>query len=152
MPTRRLGLHNLVAVLCLAAPSQGCCGGDPGQAPADPDCPGGIPASASLTINLAPAALRPLGSPKQMSVRGNRLDSGPCIEAGAKSSFTTDLEEPSPLGHSEPKLAPGAWRFTVTALSGGDYDPAVTNRALSPGGASVMQIAGDASNNLVVTF
>lgn len=146
-----LAVHRAIAILCLAAPAQGCCG-DPANTPVDPDCPGGIPASASLTMQLAPANLRPIGSPKQIRVRGNRLDTSPCIAAGAQSSFSTELREPSPLTASQPGLAPGAWRFTITALSGGDYAPVEVNRPLAAGGTAAMSINGNAANELQVGF
>lgn len=146
-----LSIHRLIAVLCLAAPSQGCCG-DPGSTRVDPNCPRGVPASSSLAVMLAPAAIRPIGSPKQIRVRGNRLDTSPCIESGAQSSFSTELREPSPLTTNQATLAPGAWKFTITALSGGDYDSIEIAHALSPGAAATMNIAGDASQNIVVTF
>jgi hypothetical protein len=152
MKPRASGVWVGVGALWLALTGQGCCGPDPGSIPVDPNCPDGLKASASLSIHLSPANIRPIGSPKKIRVRGNRLDTDPCIQSGASPSFSTELNEPTPLDASQANLAPGAWKLTITALSGGDYEPIEANRSLTPGSASTMQISGDASQNIVVAF
>jgi len=130
----------------------GCKCTDPASTPVEPDCPGGRKASATVNLVLNPAGLRPDGANKKLRVLGTRLDTDACIQEGAASSFTKTLEQPSPLTDSAASLGPGAWRFTVTALSGGDYASVVKNQGLAPGSTSTLTISAGPNQALVVGF
>jgi hypothetical protein len=140
----------LVAAALLLA--FGDCTCDPASTEVNPDCPGGLKATASLVVTLDSTQLRPIGSPKRMRIRGNRTDRDACFANGAQSSFSVELSDPSTLSATQSTLAPGNWHFTVVALSGGDYSPIEQDRALSPGSHGTLKVAGDANQNIVVTF
>lgn len=126
-----IGAGVMLAALTLVP---GCC--RPDDIDADPDCPAGRLASATLAVTGELDGIRPVNADKNIRVRGNRVSDDPCIEAGAVSAFSIHLEGDAVDSETIVNLAPGTWSLNVTALSGGDH-PAIDQPLTLPVGGSV---------------
>jgi hypothetical protein len=125
----------------------GCC--NPGNIDADPDCPAGRLDSATLDVNGELDGIRPVDANKDIQVRGNRVSTDPCIQAGAQSAFSLRLRGDDIDHQIVGNLAPGAWTVNVTALSGGDH--AAINRTLAlPAGGSVSLVVSSTQDGDMV--
>jgi len=129
------------------------CTCSPGDVSADPNCPGGRRAAASLTINIDFSKIRPIGTTIQLNVRGNRTSTDVCFAADAQSSFSFPNEQGTTTKtESLPKLADGSWTIDIVALSGGDQAPVHLTPTFNPGAAHTLTITGTASGDLTATF
>ncbi|HET9957485.1 MAG TPA: hypothetical protein VFQ61_23460 [Polyangiaceae bacterium] len=138
----------LAATWLAASLSTGCkC--DPEKVEVPPDDCASRPAAASVTIRASLSGIRPIGSDKQLKINGNR-------EPGQSSCFTGDTNVLTTLtGQSEVSeahaLAHGAWKFTVTPLSGGDHAAVPEQlRTLAPGSSQTLRITSTSSGDIAI--
>jgi len=139
----------IVAAGALASVSGCTC--NPNQVSVPPDDCSTRPAPATVTIHASLAAVRPVGSPKQIKVNGNRAPGSSACFSGDASLLTTlqgtgEVTEPHGLGV-------GSWHFTITPLSGGDQ-PTIPplDRVLAAGSSQTLRLAANAAGDLVVTW
>src|SRR5690606_29181812 len=138
--------------LLALAVAAACTCTDPENISVEPDCPGGKPASATMTIHGELAGIRPIGTDKQIRVRCTRdSDESVCFADGGQLSFTVMLEGQGTSDVLTPPLAHGVWALSVVPLSGGDHPelPSIP-RLLQPGAAYVVEVTGDPEGDLQV--
>lgn len=127
------------------------CDCSPGDINVDPNCPDGKPASASLSVVGDLVAIRPIGSDKQIRVRGTRgASESVCFADGGELTFKVVLEGQEPgTTLNVPPLAHGAWEFSVIPLSGGDHpEIAPIAKTLSPGGSFQITVGANDSGDI----
>ena len=140
----------LVTVL-VAVLAKGCkC--SPDDIPADPNCPDGRASAATVILEGQLAGIRPLGSAKDIQVRGNRVSTDPCFAEGARSAFSVRLQGNTTVTDTQANLAPGDWTFQVTALSGGEHAPLTLPRNLAPGATVTLRLSGTADGSMQANF
>lgn len=115
-----------------------------------PDCESGQQHSATLSIQGELASIRPVDGDKDIQVRGNRLSTDPCIDAGAQSAFSVRLQGDVTTTETIANLAPGSWALNVAALSGGSHDAIERNVALPNGGTLPITIAANGDGDMVM--
>lgn len=143
--TRSMGL----AIAMLLA---SCARTDPEDIDGSVECPGGKPASATMTIRGELAAIRPLGSDEKIRVRGTRKPGeSSCFADGGMLSFIVMLEGQSAVDVATPPLAHGAWQLSVVPLPGGEHSalPKISH-VLQPGAAYVVAVGGSTNGGLQV--
>jgi hypothetical protein len=128
------------------------CRCSPGEISADPDCPDGRAAAATLVVEGQLAGIRPVDAPKDIQVRGNRVSTDPCFVEGARSAFSLRLQGTTTVTTTESNLAPGDWSFNVAALSGGDHDPLTLPRNLAPGSTVTLRLEATAAGDIQASW
>jgi hypothetical protein len=108
-----------LATLVLAGSGCNC---DPASTDVDPECPGGISPSSTITIRASLDGIRPVGADKQIRVRGTRNSAASlCFTPGDRTSFSDIVMGTGNQVVVVTPLAFGPWELQVTPLSGGDH-------------------------------
>ncbi len=143
-------INTLASVALALGLVGGCTCTNPENIDVGPNCPGGKPASATMSVHGELEGIRPLGSDKQIRVRGIRAsDATLCFADGGELEFRIVLEGQSTVDVVTPALAHGAWEITAVALSGGDH-PEIPplNKVLQPGTAFTTSVTSNAVGDL----
>jgi hypothetical protein len=155
MAMQRAALHVplVLSLATLVVAGAAGCNCDPASTDVTPECETTTP-SATLTLQASLDGIRPVGSSKQIRVRGTRASNASlCFQPGDLLSFSQMIEGTGTKTVVIPPLAFGPWELQVTPLSGGDHPmiPPLT-RTLAGGATHTLTIGPTAEGDITVSF